>query len=269
MRSKPVPTDRYSGSPLSHAHPSEATRLRSLELMLDPLTVTALEGLRPRPDWRCLEIGGGGGSIARWLANRCPAGSVLATDVDVTLLDTGGAPNITTQVLDLLTDPLPEAAFDLIHGRAVLVHLGDRDAIIARLARALVPGGWLVVDDPCVFGLENCPYPAMRRLVQAFDDCTAQVMGSDIRSPRRLPLAFAAAGLVELGLIHTPLLVGGGGSTMEVALVSTLERIRPMMLAHGTITEREYAEGMALFADPSFLDTSFAHLAVWGRAPSR
>ena len=35
------------------------------------------------PGWHCLEVGGGGGTVAHWMAERCaPGGSVLCTDID-------------------------------------------------------------------------------------------------------------------------------------------------------------------------------------------
>ncbi|HZM84459.1 MAG TPA: class I SAM-dependent methyltransferase [Candidatus Limnocylindrales bacterium] len=39
------------------------------------------------------------------------------------------------------------AAFDVIHARAVLTHLPERDEVLARLVAALRPGGWLLIED--------------------------------------------------------------------------------------------------------------------------
>jgi len=48
---------------------------------------------------------------------------------------------------DVGVDPLPEAAFDLVHARLVLIHVPQAAAALARLAAALRPGGWLVIED--------------------------------------------------------------------------------------------------------------------------
>ena len=62
-------------------------RLRTLEALLDAGTIQHLERRGVRRGWRCLEVGAGGGSIAAWLAARvAPEGSVVATDLDTTVL---------------------------------------------------------------------------------------------------------------------------------------------------------------------------------------
>jgi hypothetical protein len=47
----------------------------------------------------------------------------------------------------VVTDPLPEGPFDVIHVRAVLQHLPQRREVLAKLAGALRPGGALVVEE--------------------------------------------------------------------------------------------------------------------------
>jgi tRNA A58 N-methylase Trm61 len=59
-------------------------RLRAAEELLDDGTTRLLARLGVGAGWRCLEVGAGGGSIARWLANAVgPDGKVIATDVEV------------------------------------------------------------------------------------------------------------------------------------------------------------------------------------------
>lgn len=53
---------------------------------------TAPRGIQP--SWRCLELGAGAGSIAHWLASRCPDGQVVATDLGTTFLAARSAPNL-------------------------------------------------------------------------------------------------------------------------------------------------------------------------------
>ena len=60
-----------------------AMRFSGLETTFDPSTIRVLTGVGVTGGWACWEIGAGGGSIARWLADRVgPMGSVLATDID-------------------------------------------------------------------------------------------------------------------------------------------------------------------------------------------
>ncbi|MFZ0976038.1 MAG: hypothetical protein WAN22_27700 [Solirubrobacteraceae bacterium] len=65
----------------------ERARLRLLEEYHDPLTVTQLDAIGVGEGWRCLDVGAGGGSVTRLLADRVGStGSVLAVDLDTSLL---------------------------------------------------------------------------------------------------------------------------------------------------------------------------------------
>ena len=62
-------------------------RLALLENELDPITHRRLSATGLGSGWRCLEVGGGGGSVARWLSEQVGiAGYVLATDIEPALL---------------------------------------------------------------------------------------------------------------------------------------------------------------------------------------
>ena len=58
-------------------------RLDAVEALLDPGSIALLDRLGIEPGWTCLELGAGGGSIAKWLSARVGAtGHVVATDLD-------------------------------------------------------------------------------------------------------------------------------------------------------------------------------------------
>ncbi|QBI55522.1 class I SAM-dependent methyltransferase [Streptomonospora litoralis] len=112
----------------------------------DPFTTARLAATGVGAGWQCLEVGAGEGSVATWLAHRvAPGGEVVATDIKPDRI--AGAAGIEVLAHDIVRDPLPEAAFDLVHARLVLMHLPERDAVLARLLRALRPGGWLQLDE--------------------------------------------------------------------------------------------------------------------------
>lgn len=115
---------------------------------LDPITREHLESLGVAPGWSCLEVGAGGGSIARWLSQRVGStGQVLATDLDVARTDPGEAGNMTVRRHDIVADELVEASFDLVHARLVLLHLPQRQRALEKKVRALKTGGWLLLDE--------------------------------------------------------------------------------------------------------------------------
>ncbi len=93
-------------------------------------------------------MGGGGGSVAAWLCDRVgPTGGVLATDLDTRFLDALDRPNFQVLRHDIVHDPLPAEAFDLVHTRLVLGHLPNRAPALDRMIAAPKPGGWLVLEE--------------------------------------------------------------------------------------------------------------------------
>jgi ubiquinone/menaquinone biosynthesis C-methylase UbiE len=144
------PTSQSAGSTyiLANASPETRARFDALSILYDHATIQHLESCGIGLGWNCLEVGGGGGTIAAWLAERVGAdGHVLVTDLDPRFLDCSQLPNVEVRRHNVVTDPLPEAAFDLIHARLVLIHLPEREKVLARLIAALKPGGWFVVED--------------------------------------------------------------------------------------------------------------------------
>jgi SAM-dependent methyltransferase len=142
----------------------EDERLRLLESVYDPGTIEMLRATGVQPGWRCLVPGAGHGSIARWLADLVgPDGLVVATDIDTRFLASCAGPNLEVRQHDLLADPLEANGFDLVHVRALLVHLpGRQQEAVDRLVAAVRPGGWLAVDesDVTTFGSADPAHPA-------------------------------------------------------------------------------------------------------------
>jgi SAM-dependent methyltransferase len=66
---------------------------------------------------------------------------VLAIDLDPRFLVAHADSMLTVRQHDITADPLPAAAFDLVHARLVLMHLPARERALAILVHALRPGG--------------------------------------------------------------------------------------------------------------------------------
>lgn len=131
-----------------NAAPETRARFAALPLIFDPGTIRHLEARGFGPGWKCLEVGAGGGSIAKWLAESVGAsGHVLATDIDTRFLETLRMPNLEIRQHNIASDPLPEKTFDLAHARLVLSHLPERRQVLQRMIAALKPGGWIVIED--------------------------------------------------------------------------------------------------------------------------
>lgn len=114
---------------------------------MDPGTIRALQSIGVQEGWKCLEVGGGAGSIAAWLASKvAPTGNVVATDLQTSFLEAKNLPGLSVERHDIAVDSLEENHFDLIHSRAVLEHLPDREVALDKMVAALKPGGWLLLE---------------------------------------------------------------------------------------------------------------------------
>jgi SAM-dependent methyltransferase len=250
---------------LSHRLPTELQRLQVMERMLDPDETATLGGLGIQPWWHCLELGAGAGSIARWLAERCPAGQVVAADVDTGFLNRLRSHNLRVVQRDVERADFTPGSFDLVHARALFMHLADREAMLGRAAGWLKPGGWLAVSEADMFPVDSTPHPAMKTMWTAAEQLFRS-QGSDPRWARRLPLLFGRAGLVDIGMTVKVDVFGGGGVTDEFWR-SSFAQVMPFLLKKGLVDESVYAEAQALLDDPDFRDTLWAYVRVWGRRP--
>jgi SAM-dependent methyltransferase len=273
----PPPADRPTDPPadtyvFDRSWSRERERLTALEQVFDEATTERLAALGVGTGWHCLEVGCGAGSIARWLAERVgPTGRVLATDLDPRFAECHGPANLTVRRHDLLADLLPEAAFDLVHARALLEHLPGRDEALRRLVAASRAGGWVVVED---FDIEGPTVPAIARYWPAGHEALAERLyralaagfgaaGADAGYGRRLPQALAAAGLTEVGArLHAPLLTGG-----TPFLPLTLRQLRTALLATGLISDQELAAAIELTGRQDIGYLPALMVTAWGRRP--
>jgi ubiquinone/menaquinone biosynthesis C-methylase UbiE len=159
-------TGRYA---LDNAAVQAGDRFSALSELFDAGTIHHIEQRGITSGWHCLEVGGGGGSIATWLSERVGRpGRVLVTDINTRFLDSLQHPNLEVRRHNIVTDPLPEGAFDLIHARLVLMHLPERDAVLTRLIKALKPGGWLLDEE---FDVLSMPFGQKTRRIRCPVQC--------------------------------------------------------------------------------------------------
>ncbi len=240
-------------------------RLQLLEVCCDPITERNLDRVGVGPGWHCLEVGAGAGSVVRILCERVGAdGRVLAVDLEPALLADLAAPNLEVRRLDLVTDELPEAEFDLIHSRAVLLHIPQRDEVLWRLIRALRPGGVLLLEEIDVTAAFEAPDSLFVRTIHtAWSRIIAG--GADIFWAAKVPGLLEAAGLVDVGS-HRDLMTFTGASPM-----AEFHRITwTQLLESQSYTDEERAiieVGSAEIAQPGGDYTAWDVVASWGRRP--
>jgi SAM-dependent methyltransferase len=239
----------------------------------DPNTIRHLTSTGVGRGWRCLEVGGGSGSISQWLADQVgPEGHVLATDINPRFLANSGRANLEVRRHDVGTDPLPESTFDLIHTRLVLIHVPQREATIGRLVNALKPGGWLVVEDydPIIidrtFPIANNEHAAtMRKCLHALRSLM-ESRGMDMGWGRSLYRRFVAAGLVDVAMQgHMDLRSGSSPGARLDKL--NLSQVRDEALREGLVTPEELDRMLSLLDDPRFVFASPVMFSARGQRP--
>jgi SAM-dependent methyltransferase len=104
------------------------------------------------PTDRVLDIGCGAGGSARAAARRASAGSVLGVDLSSAMLQVAraaaeheGLANVSFEQADAQIHAFDEGAFDVAISRTGAMFFGDPHAAFTNIARALRPGGRLVL----------------------------------------------------------------------------------------------------------------------------
>lgn len=247
-------------------------RVAALERDRDHASIRCLETIGVAAGWHCLEIGGGAGSIAAWLCQRVgPMGRVVATDTNTRFLASLDYPCLEVLTHDVVTEALPSGAFDMVHTRAVLTHLPEADSVLKKMAGAVKPGGWLLVEemdfsteaiapgiDP---GLINLWIKGMRAV-----NLVQRQHGMDLIFGLRLYSMVRDLGFTSLASEGQTCMFQGGGPRSE-AYRLTMEQLQDPCVATGEINAQEFADFLALFSNPSCVMRQFLLMSVWGRRP--
>jgi SAM-dependent methyltransferase len=245
-----------------HTGADESRRLDLLAGRLDPLTERRISRLGLAPDSRCLDVGGGRGSTARWLCEHvAPQGQVTATDLDIGFLSELTLPNLTVLRHDVRTEDFPPGSFDLVHVRTVLMHIPHRMAALRRMASWLAPGGWLVAEE-ADFGMwlaDLDPVWAAHPTAwhEAFPD-------GSLSQGRALLRQIHGLGLVDIGADAELDIVQSGTALAEFHRLSLVATFQPKV-SGGVVTADEAARLVARVDEPDFMGCGFAYIGVWGR----
>jgi len=226
----------------------ERERLEILQRFHDPLSVRLFDAIGVGAGWRCLDVGAGGGSSTRILAERVgTTGSVVATDLDPRLLAPLAGDRVEVLQHDLLVDPLPEEEFDLAHIRLVLMHVPSRIDALRRVVASLRPGGWIAVIDVDFTSVRVSPStPSSERVLSAFFDAIAAA-GWDPAYGARLHRNLDSVELADVEAEYLAYEGFGGERTRLFGL--TLERLRARMLEYGA-TDGDVDAARRLLEDP-------------------
>jgi SAM-dependent methyltransferase len=249
---------------------AESARLAVLEAWQDPGTLRRLDGLNIAAGSRCLEVGAGRGSIARWLsAHVGPDGHVVAADIDCRFL-TGLPDNVEVRTLDIRHDDLEPDTYDLVHSRALLIHLPDPTSALQRLSSALRPGGVLLAEEAdyslrAFGGHPNAQWctDLQRRVIDALT--SARITNGYLG--RTLPALLLEVGLEIIGGEVEASIARPGDVAFEFERL-TAEGSGPALIAAGLMTEDEHARRLEVLRGTSTVVTTLAVVSAWARRGS-
>jgi 2-polyprenyl-3-methyl-5-hydroxy-6-metoxy-1,4-benzoquinol methylase len=250
---------------------AERERLDLLASNFDPTTQRrllmlplALEGAR------ILEVAGGSGSMAVWMADRVgPRGRVLATDLDTSHLESRQHPRLEVRHHDITAEPPERDAFDVAHCRLLLMHLiGTAATAIKHMVAALRPGGWLLVEEPDftssqVLSVDHPGTTAIPRLEHRSSEALLAAGVMDCAFGRRLQPLLAAAGLDDVNHQGHVTLHRGGGPWAQQAVQAY--SLMESQLRGKAVDEETWTAAMAAWRDPAFEFVTPINYGAWGR----
>jgi len=244
----------------------EHERLLVLARARDPMTRRVLGEIGVAAGWECCDVGSGAGTIARWLADQTgPTGRVVSLDVD-TRFQPASDGVIDVRRHDVVHEPIGDSEFDVVHARALLQHLDQRERVLDEMVRAAKPGGWVVVTDSDWIQFDAQPVPepfaTLSRLLRAH---SASSHGHDATWGRRLLAEFQRRGMRDVhadGVVYTM----HGGTDSAEWYVAGLARSIELHRTAGTLPADFPAdEAIAQARHPDFAILSPVSVTVRGR----
>ena len=256
---------------LDNQAPESGDRFRAFADIFDPSTFRHMTGLGLARGWHCWEVGAGGTSVIRWLAEQVgPTGRVLATDIDLSWAREATGAHVEICLHDVARDEPPLETFDLVHARLVLVHLPNRDKALRSMVHALKPGGWLLIEDadPALqpfscLDAHGSEHELANQIRRGFRSLLS-ARGADLAFGRKLPRFLREAGLVNVA----------ADAYFPVALqacipleLATVRMIRGELIAHGIATADEIELHLANVTAGRLDLAQPPMISAWGSRP--
>jgi len=254
--------------------PSELERLRLQSLVWEPTGRQLLSKIGGGSGARALDVGCGAMGWLRILSEWVgPAGQVVGTDIDVSMLNAARAfleeaeiANVEVLVDDLFDSKLEPQSFDLVHARYQIAPLGRGREQVASHRRLVKSGGSLVLEEWDLASWHfNPTAAAAERLIRLVSEIFAGLGGE---AGRGLPSLLHEIGIEEPGIDAHVIALEPGHPYLHLPLQFSVA-LESRLLE--TLSQDELAalrrEAEAELAEPGRWGTTFTLIQSWGRVP--
>lgn len=215
-------------------------RQQLLAVHLDPPTRDVLRRLPADPQARVLDLGCGQGNTTRCLADVLRPASCLGIEFDPALVDYASTrdnpPGVTFQQGDATRLPFPDASFDVVFCRYLLIHMADPMAVVREMMRVVKPGGFAVAyEADFVVELSDPPCPGLTSINKIW-----QGLFQNPSAGRHLVGYFRSAGgtRIEAGTIGWLEHQGTGTGVRRIYRL-TAEATGPLAVKRGLMDQAE------------------------------
>lgn len=262
-----MPTSQYIFTDARYA--KELQRLQAIEQVFDPSSRRRIRSTGIDKNWRCLEVGAGAGSIARWLSETVgERGKVVAVDLDTRFIANISQPNVEVIQTDIKDLPIENPCFDLIHARYVLIHIRDFQVALSRMLKSLKPGGWIVLEEPdfsaarAISG-DKQAYQSVNRVNRAIGQMfTAKSM--DCALGVKLPAILQSCGLQQLRVENDAHLSNGGSEIAKIMQMSAVQ-LTEKYIATGEVDRKDIERYCQFTNDQNAWAIYYATVGIVGR----
>jgi len=246
----------------------EAERLDLLEAANDGLSRRHLDSIGLGAGWRCLDVGAGAGSVARYMLTKAgDSGYVVAADINPRFLEDFEGPSHTILAHDITRGAVPPCDFDLVHCRALLTHIADTERAIEAMVGSLRPGGRFACEEPDYVSMQACdPAHPHAEVLTVFRAIMTDNGKSDGYVGHKIHETLRNKGLREVKAAGTSHIAIGGSPWAEFRAKS-LECSRPMLLASGFFDDAAVDLMIKMFQDPTFAYVEATWMSTSGRLP--